>query len=118
MAERRENNSSINMNNIVVYLLVVISLALGSWGLATQTDQGKQLSSLETLPATMEKLDGTLTKMNDLTVRMDERVKKLEGETYRDDKQDSSIKRQWELYGIVKDRLVKLESTVEHLDNE
>jgi hypothetical protein len=108
----------INMNNIVVYLLVVISLALGSWSFNTTSSHSQELSGLKTLPVAIEKLNTTLEKTNALTLRMDERVKSLEKETYRDDKQDSSIKKQWELYGEVKDRLIKLEAKVELWGNE
>ena len=115
MAERRSN---ISMNNIFVYLLLTICLALGGWGLSKSSVHGEKLSALDTLPASIEKLNTTLNGINSLTLRMDERVKTLEKETFRDDKQDSSIKRQWELYGDVKDRLIKIEAQMEMWNDE
>jgi predicted nuclease with TOPRIM domain len=117
MVDRREGNN-INMNNIVVYLLVVIALGLGTWSFSSTSEHQAQLKALESLPSAIEKLDGTLDKTNSIVLRMDERVKSLENETERDERQDASIKRQWELYSDIKDRLIKLEAKVELWDNE
>jgi hypothetical protein len=45
MTERRSNN--ISMNNVVVYILVVMCLAISSWSLKTQIDMGNKLVGME-----------------------------------------------------------------------
>lgn len=114
----KKQETGFSMNNIFVYLLVTVSLMLGAWTLTKTSEHGEQLSSLKTLPAAIEKLDKTLDGMNTLTLRMDEKVKKLEEETFRDDRQDESIKKQWELYSNIKDRVIKLELALENIKHE
>jgi NhaP-type Na+/H+ and K+/H+ antiporter len=88
--------SNINMNNIVVYILVVVSLAIGGWSLKAQVDMATM----------MARMDQRLIQLEENTVidtAQDKRITELKVDSERSDG------RHWKYLGHLKNRVMALE---------